>query len=172
MFTLSASTYPSSISPTKSSRNSACSMSATCSTMSLPWVGVPDSPKVFKSVISPPLRLISRFIPGLSRASFSPRRRLLLQSRVRILFNERPNGVEPFRNLALYFFQFLGAEFPAVGPALRENVIFNLRLRSRTAHRDPRFVFEFEDRHLLFRNYVAFHVANGFFHEIGDAGHF
>src|SRR5437773_2701243 len=111
---------------------------------------MPESPRVLSRVISPPLRLISRFIPGFPEQV--PRRAAIssFQPPMGILFDESPDGLQPRVHLAFNLAQFIVAEFPAVRPALHENVILDLWFGPGAAHRDPRFVLQIEDRHLLF----------------------
>src|SRR5437588_10251947 len=103
---------------------------------------------VLRSVISPPLKLISRCIPIFEPLPTTGS--LSFQTRVRILFDKAPYFLEPFRHLAFDSGQFLFAKFFFVWPLLLDYVIFNFQFVTVTAHRNSRFIFHLEDAyHLL-----------------------
>src|SRR6266567_1025145 len=88
-----------------------------------------------------------------------------------ILLQPIPKPIEFSADVRLNPTEFCRIEFPPLRPALRKKVILDLWLCSRWTHRDARSVFEFEDRHLLFGNRVAFHVPDRLSFEIFDIDH-
>src|SRR5437868_843160 len=156
------------MSPQRLSRNSPVSISSIRSIRSFPLSGEPDRPIFFKIEISPPSSLISRPMgknfPSL-RPDVEP---LSAGARRGIPAQPLPQLREPYADLRLNRHELFGTESRSVRPLLRKQVVLNLWFGPGTAHRNPGPIFQFENQHFFFRNFVALDVAKAFRLEIPD----
>src|SRR5437763_486010 len=100
--------------------------------------------------------------PANSHASF-------VETRVRILLQPVPDMLEFFAGFRFNSLKLDGIELAFRRPMLSKQVILDFGLRSRRTHSYTRSVFQSEDRHLLLRDLVAFHIFYPVSLEIFDA---
>src|SRR6476659_7878525 len=145
-------TYPRESKPSRVSRNSAGIISSVRSMRNLPIIWFPLKPSVFRMVISPPSKLISRRIDALCSGITPLSRGSMRQPSGGVFLQPIPQLLEAHTDFTLDPGKVGGAQLPAVWAALSEKVIFDLWLRARTSHRDARSILQFEDQHFLLRD--------------------
>src|ERR671930_1435502 len=105
---------------------------------------MPERPIIFRSVISPPLKLISRRMINFWQPIRPLSSSLLANAVLCVLFQPTPNRIEARVHFGFDFLQFRRTKPAVVWSTLPEKVIFDLGFGSRTAHGDADAVRQLE----------------------------